>query len=297
MESMSANKIFRLFNVILIASFFILIQYFFYFSLTDKTLFSVLAISISSVLFIIYFKYGYREIFFFTSIVIFINMLLIVLGKREFANFIAISIFVFIISTVIVYLISDKSKSYFVNNKKHRCICGSISLVFLIIFLIINIFNNFAFAEVKMIFLSKLFPDKYFVELSEIEVKKVKYQNNMKFNLDTNTPKNGETVSGVFVIEGWAIDASELENSNIDFILVYLNEKPQDGGKLIRGCDYGLKREDVGKVFGNQYISSGFCCEIDSGGLKNGNNKFYIFFHSTRFGWKFTELELIIEDY
>ena len=86
-------------------------------------------------------------------------------------------------------------------------------------------------------------------------------------------------------------------NSKIDFVLIYLDDPPVMGGEYLRRCEYGYKREDIKNTFGSDYLNSGFSCSFDPDDFRPGPHVFYIYFHSSDFGWKHIELKLIIKSW
>jgi hypothetical protein len=114
--------------------------------------------------------------------------------------------------------------------------------------------------------------------------------------IEVEQPQKYSLIAGLFKIEGWAIDESKVPGAKIDYVGIYLDNKPQDGGRFISRCDYGTAREDIGKVLGDEFINSGFFYRIDSNKIEDGLIKLYIYFHSNKFQWKYDEIELFINN-
>ena len=120
------------------------------------------------------------------------------------------------------------------------------------------------------------------------------YEKNILATIDI--PENRSTVRGVFRIGGWAIDKSELFDSEIDGIFIYLNDTPLNGGKFMSRGTCGVRREDVTKVYGDRFVNSGFDILVDASSLKDGLYTFYVYFHSRYFGVEYQKLELFVKN-
>ncbi|MFA5014516.1 MAG: DUF4214 domain-containing protein [Actinomycetota bacterium] len=57
-----------------------------------------------------------------------------------------------------------------------------------------------------------------------------------------------------------------------------------------------LSRESVANGYGEQFKMSGFNFLLDSAEFENGKHKFYIFAHSSIFGWDYTMIEINIKN-
>ena len=72
-----------------------------------------------------------------------------------------------------------------------------------------------------------------------------------------DVPANGTTVSGGFLVAGWAIDQSAPDSTGVDAIHVYAI--PASGAPIFLGvASYGSPRPDVGAIFGAQFSASGY---------------------------------------
>jgi len=111
-----------------------------------------------------------------------------------------------------------------------------------------------------------------------------------------DTPKNGEKVSGLFALEGWAADLSDIEDASIDKIYVFLNNRPQDGGIFLERVDTKIRREDIAQDYGEKYKDAGYYMVINSHKLENGLNKIYVYAHSNYFGWHYSEVEINVDN-
>jgi hypothetical protein len=268
---------------------FLLLQLFLFNVLDIKSYWTSISISLSVIFLFIFIGFNHKELSIFLILLVISNPVLILLGEKKFSNFIAKEIFIFLIATVIVYVLLHNR----INEKilKFKKFSGILSLFFIIVFILVNILINFD--EIKMNMLRTVAPERYFVEIDEKKIDGNYYRNEMIFNLDTATPENGSSINDEFIIEGWAIDKS---GSEIDFVLVYLDNPPMLGGKYLGRCDYGFEREDIKNAFGEDFVNSGFRCSFNPSDFEMGPHVFYIYFHSADFGWKHTELELIINN-
>lgn len=267
---------------------FLLLQLFFFNVLDIKSNWTSVSISLSVVFLFLFIGLGYKDFFIFLALLIISNPLLILLGEKKFSNFIAKEIFIFTLATILLHVFYRSKRN--VKVIKFKKVFGILSLFFLIVFFSVNILINFS--EIKMNVLRISVPERYFVEVDEKKIDGNFYKNEMIFNLDTATPENGSYIEDEFIIEGWAIDRS---SSKIDFVLIYLDNPPMMGGKYLGRCEYGYKREDIKNTFGSDYLNSGFSCFFDPDDFRPGPHLFYIYFHSSDFGWKHIELKLIIK--
>jgi len=136
---------------------------------------------------------------------------------------------------------------------------------------------------------------KYFKEIEELNVKGQNISNGIDFSIDT--PNNYSIIYDTFTVEGWAIDTSDIEGAAIDYVGIYLDNKPQDGGKFISKCEYGIVRDDIENARGQKYKNSGFYCQIDSYKIGEGVKKLYVFVHSNYFGWKYDTVDIFVYHY
>jgi glucose/arabinose dehydrogenase len=82
-----------------------------------------------------------------------------------------------------------------------------------------------------------------------------------------------------FVVSGWAIDASAPTGTGVDVIHVWAF--PVDGRPpvFLGAAPYGLRRDDVGGIFGPRFTSSGFSLSV--GGLAPGAYTIVAYAHSS----------------
>jgi len=166
------------------------------------------------------------------------------------------------------------------------------SLFLIAAFLLTSISLNIT--DVKVYFFNKFFSEKYFNEIDSLEVKGESIPNEMDFLIEK--PGSYYLINGILSFEGWAIDDSNIPGTKIDYVGIYIDNKPQDGGEFIARCEYGIGREDVAEARGDEFKNSGFICEIDSNKIEDGLRDFYVYFHSNNFEWKYEKLELFIRN-
>ncbi len=83
-------------------------------------------------------------------------------------------------------------------------------------------------------------------------------------------PKEQEAIDELPYIDGWALDASETDNTGISEIKIYLNG-PMDFGKHLGDADYGIPRQGVADFFeNNNYLYSGYTLSLSDLSLKEG---------------------------
>jgi Fibronectin type III domain len=96
--------------------------------------------------------------------------------------------------------------------------------------------------------------------------------------MSVDTPVNGATVRGDFVLGGWAIDRGAPFGTGVDALHVWAY--PAAGGTAvwIGTMPYGGLRNDVGGAFGSQFASSGFTALVR---LNPGAWDLVVYSHST----------------
>jgi hypothetical protein len=203
-------------------------------------------------------------------------------------SFYVLSLF---IMATLAYIYEEKLEGK-INCKKKERAYFYLSLFSIFIFLFSVVFVNRVYFEVC--FFNKFYTEKYFTGAEALKVDSEDIYNEMY--IEVEKPGNYYIISDVFTIEGWAIDESDVPGTKIDYVGVWMDNKPAEGGKFICRCDYGVEREDVGKSKGDEYKNSGFYCEIDSNKFEDSLRKFYICYHSNNFGWKYDTLELFINN-
>jgi len=176
--------------------------------------------------------------------------------------------------------------------KERKKFYSYFSLFLIVAFLFTSIFLNIT--DIKVYFFNKFFTEKYFNEIDSLEVKGESIPNEMDFLIEK--PGNYYLINGILSFEGWALDDSNIPETKIDYVGIYIDNKPQDGGEFIARCEYGIEREDIAEARGNEFKNSGFLCEMDSNKIEDGLRDFYIYFHSNNFEWKYEKLRLFIRN-
>ena len=98
-------------------------------------------------------------------------------------------------------------------------------------------------------------------------------------NIDAPTP--GATVSGTFVINGWAIDRSGTTGTGVDSVTLYLDGGPGIG-TLLGTAVYGHTRTDVGTYYGSsRFDNSGWHFGWNTASTSNGSHTLYAVVHSS----------------
>ena len=297
------NKLAKIIRIlILIISFLIilLIEYILFNNFSNNLLYSKLLLAISILFLLLIFDSDYRQIALMAFLFMIICPILILFYFREFSNFIALNIPIFMLSAAILYLVEYKKnfdKNYLSTNKffknlKPRKIFSFVFLLFFISFILITFLSNQK--DFSMLYQRIIKRNTYFQEIENIKLDGNDYQN--KTFLKIEIPSENDVVSGYFTIEGWAADISEIPGSKIDYVLIYVYEKPENGGKFVCKCNYGKLRTDIGKSFGDNYNYTGYYYRLDSRQFRNGINTFYVYIHSNNFGWKFETVDLIIDN-
>ncbi|MDD3819565.1 MAG: hypothetical protein PHG41_07025 [Actinomycetota bacterium] len=195
------------------------------------------------------------------------------------------------VTATLTYIYEEKLEGKISYKKRNRAYFY-LSLFSIFIFMFSLVFVNRVYFEVC--FFNKFYTEKYFNGEEILRVNGEDVYNKMCIQIET--PHNYEVIDGIFTVEGWAIDESKIPGTKIDYVGVWMDNKPAEGGKFICRCDYGIDREDVSKSKGDEYKKSGFYCEIDSNKFEDSLRKFYVYYHSNNFGWKYDVLELFINN-
>jgi len=267
-----------------------LLQYLLYFF--GKTVYLSAFLLIIFFLYLVFLNYNKKNIF--AILIIFFILTPIYLPiNRDFGNYFGINIVVTLLFFGILSLfqkkISSKKKDEITNNK------GKLKylIIFLLLILILlTIFLNQD--ETGSVILRIKNPEEYFKKVESTEYNGKEYKNNVIIYVDY--PEDNTIVSGLFYIEGWAANISDIPDSKIYDVSFYLNYKPENGGKFLGKKYFWKRREDVQKIYGDKYKDSGYYFEINSRFLKNGLNKIYIYANSNYFGWVYTVLNINVRN-
>jgi hypothetical protein len=80
--------------------------------------------------------------------------------------------------------------------------------------------------------------------------------------MSVDTPVNGAMISGVFSVQGWALDLAAPSGSGVDAVHVWAYPVPAPGGggstPQFVGAGVVVNRPDVASVFGSRYGAAGF---------------------------------------
>lgn len=204
----------------------------------------------------------------------------------RFANFIALSLLFYIILYIPICLFENKLVLY--KHKYFKYVFIFLSLIFLIGGFFINYDKTVDVIER----ISN--GEGYYSEIPYVLYGGDLVRNNVSVFIDS--PQNNQRIRGVFLIEGWAADLSDIPNSNIDKIYVFLDEKPYQGGKFLGEVDAKTRRVDLAETFGEEYQDSGFFFDIFSSKYNNGWHNIYVFAQSNYFGWKYDKVKLYFDN-
>jgi Beta-propeller repeat len=94
-----------------------------------------------------------------------------------------------------------------------------------------------------------------------------------------NPPANGATVTGEFLVGGWAIDQSAPEGPGVDAVHVWAFPVAGGAATFLGAAQYGISRPDVGAIFGSQFTPSGY--SLTAPALPPGAYDIYAFSRST----------------
>jgi hypothetical protein len=222
------------------------------------------------------------------AVITLINNYIILYKWSGSTSFYVLALFILAILT---YLYEQKLE-FRIRAGRKKIAYLSLCIFFILTFLASTAFININ--DTKIYFFNKFYTEKYFDEIEVIDIGGKDIYNKMSFFIEK--PRDNLLIKDIFTIEGWAIDESEIAGTEIDYVAVYLDNKPGDGGKIIGRGQHGILREDLAETKGEQFEKSGFWCRIDSNRIEDGIRKFYVYFHSNNFGWKYDLLELFIHN-
>jgi hypothetical protein len=191
----------------------------------------------------------------------------------------------FFILAFVNYVYEEKAEKKLDKRKK---IYFYLSIAFVALYLFSAVFFNRV--DIKVHFFNRFMTDKYFKEVEVVQVDGRKVYNEMIYSVER--PGQYYIVEDYFDVKGWAVDKSDIEGTKIDYVAVYSDGEPGDGGKFIARCDYGVRRNDPGEKF----TDSGFSCKIDSNRIGDGIRDIYVCIHSKFFGWKYEEITIIVNN-
>ena len=134
----------------------------------------------------------------------------------------------------------------------------------------------------------------YYSNKEEIVIGGELFREKIKISIDY--PKAEDVVSGVFKLEGWAIEQNiSIEDSVIDFIDIFLDGEPSNG-KYIGRTETNILRSELGEIYGKQFDYCGFRFFIDSKKFGNGKHTIYIYAHNEYFGWDFICIDINVDN-
>ncbi|MEA2015579.1 MAG: hypothetical protein U9O59_02530 [Actinomycetota bacterium] len=270
----------------------IVIQYALYFLEKSIYLGSLLMLIVSA--FFVFLGFSDKELLILDGLFIIACPILFIFSKFDFSNYIALNIIVLSFLAAAVYLLKDKLASFYrksgkINFKKK---IGYILVFLIILFIILSVASKRE--ETENALLEFFQPEKYYKEIDKIELDGAEYENEVKVVI--NKPQDGDRISGLFELKGWAADLSDIEDASIDKIYVFLNNKPQDGGLFLERVDTKIRREDIAQEFGDRYKDAGYYMVINSRRFEDGLNKIYVYAHSNYFGWDYAGVEIYVEN-
>lgn len=231
------------------------------------------------------------KFYYFFLLVFFILIPFSYLISRDFANYFGIN-FVLTLLFIAIYSLFEGNLNNWEINRKNKTI-GLIVILFLFLSVTaVTLITNEG--NIKKVIFKLENPKDYYVKIDEVTYGGKSYKNNVVLFVDE--PQDMSQVSGIFRIEGWAADMSELPGSKIEDIYFFLNDKPENGGKFLGKQFTWIRREDVQKIHGDKYKDSGFYFEANSRLLDNGLNKIYVYAKSNYFGWNYKILNIIVKN-
>jgi hypothetical protein len=190
----------------------------------------------------------------------------------------------FFLLAFVNYVYEEKAEKKLDKRKK---IYFYLSIAFVALYLFSAVcFNQ---VDIKVHFFNKFMSDNYFKEVEVVQVDGRKVYNEMIYSVER--PGQYYIIDDYFTVEGWAADESDIRGSRIDYVAVYEGDKPGEG-RFIARCDYGIDRSDLGERF----MDAGFTCRIDSNRIDDGIRKLFTCFHSNKFGWKYEEVPVIVNN-
>jgi len=270
----------------------VLIQYVLY-SL-DKSIYlgSLLMLAVS--VFFVFLGFNDKELLILDGLFLVICPLLFLFSKFDFSNYIALNIITLSFLAVAVYLLKDKLTTFYTKSGKisSKKKTGYVLAFLGILFIILSVFNNREGTE--SVLLRFFQPEEYYMEIDRLELDGVEYTNEMKVVI--NEPQNGDRMSGLFELKGWAADLSDIEDVSIDKICVFLNNRPQDGGVFLERIDTKIRREDIAQEYGEKYKDAGYSIIINSRRFENGLKSIFVYAHSNYFGWDYAEVEIYVDN-
>ena len=222
------------------------------------------------------------------SIITLINNYFILFKWSGSVSFYVLALFVM---ATLTYLYEQKFESRFRAGKK-KITYLSLSILLILTFLFSTAFININ--DTKVYFFNKFYTEQYFNEIELLNVDGQDIYNKMDFFIEK--PRYNILIRDHFLIEGWAIDESEIDGTSIDYVGIYLDNKPGEGGKFIGRGHHGILREDLFQTKGEKFKYAGFLSRIDSNKIEDGLRQFYVYFHSNNFGWKYDLIELFIHN-
>lgn len=81
-----------------------------------------------------------------------------------------------------------------------------------------------------------------------------------------DTPTDGETVSGVIPVAGWAVDLATREGTGVDRVDIYID------GAQVATSDLGQTRPEIGAAYGQNFASSGWTAQVDLSQVSPGSH-------------------------
>ncbi|NNJ10045.1 peptidoglycan DD-metalloendopeptidase family protein [Chloroflexales bacterium ZM16-3] len=98
--------------------------------------------------------------------------------------------------------------------------------------------------------------------------------------MDINTPGDGQTVAGDFVIGGWAIHEAAASGTGVNEVHIYFDGGAGSGARSV-AATYGIRRDDVATAFGDRYRYAGYQFALNSSELSIGQHTIHVYAHST----------------
>lgn len=244
-----------------------------------------------------YFGFGYRYFIGFAIIVLITCPFLIIFKFNKLAEYFTNYVYGFLIFGIVGYFLDSLRVK--LKGKKRLKAYRIIFLIFLILILILPpiFYRNYietTFNTVKQEYNRIFNKDAYYSYKEELKINGEILKGNIEIAIDY--PKDGDNISGPFMLEGWAIEHnSSVKDSVIDMIEVFLDGKPGEG-KCIGYTKPNVERIELGEIYGEQFNHCGFRLFIDSREFENGKHTIYIYAHNKYFGWDFICIDINVEN-
>ena len=259
-----------------------------------------ISIFLMSLIFIFsqYFNFKYRYFIGFALVMLIACPFMLISGYEKLAEYFANYVYGFLVLGIIGYFLDNlrekvKKKGYF---KIYKIIFLSIFIIFFIFYVFVGgkDYIKTIPTEVKEIYMRTFHKEVYYSLKEEVLVNGEVLRGDVLMYIDT--PQDGDNISGVFKLEGWAAEPwCYKKDSVIDKMDVFLDGKPWNG-KFIGSTEPNIFREELGEMYGEQFNNCGFRLFIDSQEFENGIHTIYVYAHSSYFGWSSVNFNIYVNN-